>query len=326
MADDTWSAVPWEVETEGSVSVWHKNKVAYTPNANQLQNLDIWIPASSDDSPLPCALPTNQGLWVIYIHGGAWRDPLVTSSSFAPTIVELKAKHPSIFSSIAGIASINYSLSPFPQHPTDPAPPKEAGMPLNASRQAMHPDHIVDVLKGLAYLQSKAGFGSNYILLGHSCGATLAFQVAMSHSNWGASAMDLQVAKPKVIIGLNGLYDMPKLIREPGEKHLHLKAAYEGFTRLAFGDDEKVWGAMSPISVGHWKNEWVEGEKVVFVQSHEDTLVPYWQTKDMQEKFISSKSEALVVEELGANGDHNELWSKGERLAEIVVEVVNSLK
>lgn len=328
MATDAWASVPWENESDGEVSLWHKHKVPYTPNANALQNIDVWIPTAGEvaqEVPKDSELPVQGGLWVIYIHGGAWRDPLVTSSSFAPTVKELASKHYSIFSKIAGIVSINYSLSPHPHHPSDPTPPKDPNQPLDPSRQAKHPDHIVDVLTALSYLQSKAGFGNNYVLLGHSCGATLAFQVAMSHSKWGSKAVALGVSKPKVIIGLNGLYDMPTLIREPGEKHAAMKGPYEAFTRLAFGDDEKVWQSMCPISVGDWKAEWEEASKAFLVQSKEDSLVPYWQLVDMQEKFVESKAKAVEVKELEASGDHNELWQKGDRLAEIVVDVVKSL-
>lgn len=189
----------------------------------------------------------------------------------------------------------------------------------------MHPDHIVDVLTGLAFLQKKAGFGSNYVLLGHSCGATLAFQAAMDHQKWGSRATDLQVAKPVAIVGLNGLYDMPKIILTPGEKHEYLKAAYEDFTRLAFGDNKEVWRTMCPISVENWSDEWREGKKLVFVQSHEDQLVPYWQTVEMMAAIESSKSVELEIKELAASGLHNGLWEEGDRLAEIIVDVVASL-
>ncbi|TVY80600.1 Kynurenine formamidase [Lachnellula suecica] len=312
MASDTWSTVAWEVENEGAVTVWHKRGVPYTPNANRLQNIEIWIPAPKDtpqEAPESSSFPISKGVWVIYIHG----------------VKELAAQHSSIFSAVAGIASINYSLSPHPQHPTDPAPPKDASKPLDPSRQAKHPDHIIDVLSGLSYLQSKARFGNNYVLLGHSCGATLAFQVAMSHAKWGPEASSLRVAKPKAIVGLNGLYDMPTLIHEPGDKHAGLKAVYEAFTRLAFGDDEEVWNKISPISVNRWKEEWEEAIRIVFVQSHEDNLVPYWQLVDMRKKLMASKADAVEVKELEASGDHNELWQKGSRLAEIVLEVVRSL-
>ncbi len=43
-------------------------------------------------------------------------------------------------------------------------------------------------------------------------------------------------------------------------------------------------------------------------------------------KLISvSKADSLEVVELDATGDHDGLWEKGDRLAEIGVEVVTSL-
>lgn len=328
MGTDAWASIPWEVETEGDVTTWHKRQVPYIPQANSLQNLDIWISTPRDrakEAPAPSEFPAQKGPWIIYIHGGAWRDPFVTSSSFEPTIKELIAKHPPILSKIAGFASINYSLSPHPMHPSSPSPPKEPGQPSDPSRLEKHPRHILDVLTALSYLQSKAGFSNNYVLLGHSCGATLAFQVAMSASKWGSDAESIKVSKPGAIVGLNGLYDMPELIREPGAKHAALQAVYEAFTRLAFGDDKKVWNIISPISVSKWNSEWVEGQKVVFVQSREDSLVPYWQLEEMRNKMLESKAEGLEIVELSAKGDHNELWQHGDRLAEIVIEVLNSL-
>lgn len=60
-------------------------------------------------------------------------------------------------------------------------------------------------------------------------------------------------------MGLNGLYDMPTLIADPGERHAAFKPTYESFTRLAFGDDEKddenAWSEISPVSVSDWKSE-----------------------------------------------------------------------
>ena len=67
------------------------------------------------------------------------------------------------------------------------------------------------------------------------------------------------------------------------------------------------------------------GSKAVIVQSHEDSLMSYPQLVDMWEKVLESKAEGLEVMELEATGDHHELWQKGERSAEIVVEVAKSL-
>jgi acetyl esterase/lipase len=295
-----------------TANAWTLTTVPYKPNANRLQTVDIWFPPDSE----------SRAAWVIYIHGGAWRDPLVLSDSFAATVSHLEPTA----SKIAGIASINYSLSPHPHHPTQPSPPKDLEQEtVDKSRVATHPDHIFDVLTALGFLQMKYGFGNNYVLIGHSCGATLALQVAMDHKRWVDECWGLEVAKPKVVIGLNGLYDMPKLIHKPGEKHQKLAPVYTAFTKLAFGLDEKVWHDISPSSVDDWAKEWKEGKKIILAQSSEDSLVPYCQTEDMLKQLNASKSGKLQVQEVPATGDHNFIWEEGQRLADIIIEAIDKL-
>ena len=95
---------------------------------------------------------------------------MVTSTSFKATESILREKG----LPIAGFASISYRLSAHPNHPQDPinTDPKDF-------QDAKHPGHIDDVEAALAFLQNTYGFGGRYILVGHSCGATLAFQAVM---------------------------------------------------------------------------------------------------------------------------------------------------
>lgn len=322
-----WDSAPWQEcrpsSFAGSVRrAWHKHQIPYIPGANALQHLDVWIPAGPSSSP-PDDLALLQGTWVIYIHGGAWRDPAVTSSSFEPTLEKLFKSHDSILSKVAGFASISYTLSPYPNHPSDPSPPKDPKVPVDNSRMGRHPDHILDVLRALSFLQAKGGFGDNYVLLGHSCGATLAFQVLEDLARWGAEAQRLELVKPKTVIGLNGLYDLPTLIRDPGEKHAAWKWIYEELTRGAFGDDEKTWYEASPVSVKDRVREWGQKDGRVFlVQSKEDSLVPYRQLEDFLSSWQSSRASGVEVTELPASGDHDEMWEKADRMAEIVAEVL----
>lgn len=111
---------------------------------------------------------TQDSLFIVYIHGGAWRDPAIDATSFAK-LESLLLKHESI-KHVAGLASMNYRLSPYPSHPTDPS------NPADPARNVKHPDHINDVLAAILYLQDKYCFEERYILVGHSCGATLAMQ------------------------------------------------------------------------------------------------------------------------------------------------------
>lgn len=184
----------------------------------------------------------------------------------------------------------------------------------------------------------------NYVLLGHSCGATLAFQVLMDVARWSSSSSSSssvseettptttgaapirKVSKPVAVIGLDGLYDLPGLIKDPGEKHARWIPEYEAFTRFAFGDDEQTWYDVSPISVKDWVGEWGRNDgKVVLVQSKDDTLVPYRQLKGMYHALKPSIAAGLDVFELPASGDHDELWQTGDQIAGIIVEVVDRL-
>ena len=139
-----------------------------------LQSHTVYVPSSAD------AHSQIKKYWIIYLHGGYYRDPLITSSTFNPLLSTL-LHHPTISKSvspqIAGYASINYRLSPHPEFPQDPD--KTSNYEL---RNAKHPDHINDVLTAIADLQRRYGFESNYVLIGHSVGATLALQTALAQS------------------------------------------------------------------------------------------------------------------------------------------------
>lgn len=324
-------SIPWADAGES----WHKSRVPYLPNSTYLHTLDLWVPkagngADADASAAPPAaseIPHRAGTWIIYIHGGAWRDPLVDSSSFEATALKIMSASKNDASMIAGIASLNYPLSSHPNHPTHPAPPQDPSLPVDMARTAKHPDHILAVLSALAYLQDSLHVAHDYLLSGHSCGATLAFQAVMDSQRWAVSSGEQKVLapavrKPKVIVGLNGLYDLPRFIRQPDSSHAALGPVYSDFTKGAFGDDDEVWRQVCPTIVEDWGKEWPEGELIVLVQSREDGLVPYSQTEIMKKRLAEVSS--IRVLELDADGDHNDLWKKGDRLAEILLQAMKA--
>ena len=66
---------------------------------NILQSYEVYIPEADGK---PQDVPTGQKYWIIYIHGGYFRDPAVTSSSFYPALELLASEkhhqhHPHIF-------------------------------------------------------------------------------------------------------------------------------------------------------------------------------------------------------------------------------------
>ena len=182
-----------------ATETWPKYEkgIPYSEDSS-LNTLDICIPRrpSPEDS---------KRLWIVCIHGGAWRDPEIDASSFETTQDRLLASP--LADNITGYASINYRLSPYPSHPTNPSDPSDP------ARNAKHPDHINDVLTAMLYLQETYHFRDQYILVGHSCGATLALQVAMKRY-WGSQyestfALELNVEPPRAVVGLEGIYDIP---------------------------------------------------------------------------------------------------------------------
>ncbi|KAJ5880779.1 uncharacterized protein N7473_011832 [Penicillium subrubescens] len=292
------------------------------------------------------ATPLEQhkdGYWVIYIHGGAWRDPTITAESIEPTQSNLQAS-PEL--PITGLASIEYRLSAHPNHPQD-----KATTPPEQYRNAKHPDHIRDVEAALAFLQNTYNFGQRYILVGHSCGATLAFQAVMGavagHReqlfNGSADESDQETepvtsspeplpprlsAHPTAIVGVAGIYDLRQIV----ETHRDI-SEYRRFVEGAFGADELLWDAVSPAQMvgsrgveGGWKT----GRLVVLAHSKDDELVDQGQLETMREalrawedrKAQVSKQELTSndrrVQVLSLTGEHDEAWSKGEELARAV--------
>ncbi|KAJ5160428.1 uncharacterized protein N7482_007432 [Penicillium canariense] len=285
----------------------------------------------------------EDGYWVIYIHGGAWRDPTITAESIEPTQSILRAS-PGL--PIAGFASIEYRLSPHPNHPQDKATttPKEY-------RGAMHPDHIRDVEAALAFLQNTYGFGQRYILVGHSCGATLAFQAVMGavaghREQWfngdasdpdavaepiSSSPLPLPprlTAHPTAIVGVAGIYDLRRIV----DTHSDI-SEYRKFVEGAFGADRLLWDSVSPaqmIGSRGVEGGWKAGRLVVLAHSMDDELVDQGQHEVMQEALREWEAAKAQVpkQELTANdrrvhvlpitGGHDEAWIKGEELARAV--------
>ena len=92
--------------------------------------------------------------------------------------MEILSSNSSLQKSICGFASINYRLSPYLDHPQNPSTADDP------ARNAKHPDHVVDVSKALAFLENKYNISSGYLLVGHSAGATLAFQIQETCENF----------------------------------------------------------------------------------------------------------------------------------------------
>ncbi|KAI5780480.1 Alpha/Beta hydrolase protein [Geopyxis carbonaria] len=229
-------------------------------------------------------------LWVVFIHGGAWRDPLITSSAAAPLFQHLVS---SPLLPNTNYASLSYRLSPHPDHP-------------NPDNTAQHPDHLTDVLAALAHLRTHHAL-SRFVLVGHSAGATLAFQ------SLPALSLSATLTPPLAIFGIEGIYDLPDLIAE--------YPSYRSFVSGAFGDDTDTWPQVGQDAAGY-------RGLVVLCHSDEDELLSWRQTEGMkevvEERLGPSMRGGGGVRVVKLGGGHDEVLL-GERLAGVVGRYVKEL-
>ncbi|KAG5294837.1 esterase/lipase domain containing protein [Histoplasma ohiense] len=291
---------------------------------NILQEISVYYPRSG---PQP---DPSSSVWIIYIHGGAWRDPAITSISFEPTLDALASDCDSqTLQRVAAFASIDYRLSANPNFPQDPTSTEPTDL-----RCAIHPDHLNDVRNAIAYLQNKFEFRERYILVGHSCGATLAFQTVMGSvlnaESKRSEATELNIELPIAIVGVAGIYDL-RLLRDTFKDIV----IYQEFIKAAFGSDEKLWDGVSPARVEGQtsiENWWANGRLAVLAHSEADELVDVGQLRTMA-KVIGKWRAAgtrglprnlLLLDDL--KHSHDEIWSKGDELAQVIAKTVFELQ
>jgi kynurenine formamidase len=138
-------------------------------------------------------------------------------------------------------------LRPAADHGAPPAPYDAIrDNHTDPAREAVHPQHVSDVLHGLALLRSYGLTDQSYILSGHSCGACLAFQAILQPPRHYGLDHLTDAPCPAAMLGLNGLYDLPALVHGLGGSHEHLRDDYERMLSHAFAADQRTWPAASP--------------------------------------------------------------------------------
>ncbi|KAI8625125.1 alpha/beta-hydrolase [Xylariaceae sp. FL1651] len=321
------------VQRRESMATSLKYTLHHYGSTNYLQKVGVWE-----------VDPSNQSkYWIVYIHGGAWRDPRVALESFAPSINHILGTSAAASGDksgdvIAGFASIDYRLSPHPAFPQDPAT-----TPADEYRGARHPDHLDDVRAALVFLQRTYGFGGNYVLVGHSAGGALAFQLlatspSPSPSSPASSGPSASIAAaaaaaaahpvlPAAIVCFEGLYDFSGINARYG-------GAYAPFFAAAFGEEPEAWDAAAPIKfAGSYAEKWPGKSFVLLGSSPDDVLVDELEAEGMARRlrdkdgFRELGEEGEEEERGGENrllwlkdleGDHDEIWQDGEHVARIV--------
>ena len=310
---DAAGGLPPDLQEMATDDPWpqYRTNVQYS-NASSLNTLQICFPRPTTTS--------HKQIWVIFVHGGAWLDPEIDASSFDKT-QELLLQMPEV-ERIAAFASINYRLSPDPTRATNPS------LPEDHARNAKHPDHINDLLAALLHLQETYAFDDRYLLVGHSCGATMALQVAMSRkwtsNDASTTTKTFKLIPPMAILGVEGLYDLPALV----DYHKDTPE-YLSFVTNAFGSDRAIWAGASPVNA-HYETSWPDGRLVVLAHSREDELVE-WEQVELQQKALQAQGwesgkGVRRVELIELRGKHDEVWEDGKELARAIQLAVQEMK
>ena len=193
----------------------------------------------------------------------------------------------------------------------------------------MHPGHLEDVESAIGFLCNSYEM-RNYILVGHSAGATLALQLLACS------------VFAKGIVCLEGIYDLPQLVKEYPN--------YRGFVEGAFGtvsaedneigDEEEesyngtqlhpwamVSPAMSPVCrrFAFFFGADAFPGRIFLVHSEQDELLSQKQTMLMQKAFSRIYSSSARVETItGQFGGHDEVLTD-ERVWNIIGGLVREV-
>ena len=317
------------------VTVLAAKGVSYVPDANRLQNLNIYLPDTPEAAnlvgkPATSLLTEDNGdvvHYLVHIHGGAWRDPQLNAESIEPAVAHAYSRPDGRYR-LKAIASINYTISQFPTHSTQPYDLIQSHG-SDPAREAVHPQHVKDVLDGLRFLKTLGIAEHSYILSGHSCGACIAFQaILQSPAYYGLNTADGPC--PAAMVGLNGLYDLPALVNDLGASHEHLGREYRTILSNAFGKDEAIWADSSPArfdpsGVAERVRDGLAPHLILIDQSPEDQLVPMNQV-DRFEAHLSESKAISVIRGTRCIGGHAAPWEQGLILWASVQDTLTRLR
>ncbi|ODQ64238.1 alpha/beta-hydrolase [Nadsonia fulvescens var. elongata DSM 6958] len=150
----------------------------YMPSPNPFHTLDIYFPAAG-------LSPSTK--WLIFLHGGYWRDANQSKDVGAHVLTRMPVHW-------AG-ASIDYRLSP----------------------EILHPDHLTDVTKAMTFLRTAYGI-HDAVIVAHGAGACIGFQYLAARLSLGETWI-------KRIVGSGGVYDLVDVgIHNPEYKQYILEA------------------------------------------------------------------------------------------------------
>lgn len=214
---------------------------------------------------------------------------------------------------VRGFISIDYRLSPY----QDEFPQSLDQTPSSEQRAAQHPDHAHDARSAMDFLSQRFDLDDKYILIGHSAGAMLAFQLLMGNAPWQLQS-SVPLPKPAAIIGISGIYDLVNL------NHRY-DGNYAGFISNAFGDDQELWNSASPAQYhdSFAQSLLPRDTPLVLAISPSDGLLDLAETATMADKLRADGFEPAIVDDL--QGEHDFVWQDGAQIATLVKGVLAEL-
>ncbi|KAK1960721.1 alpha/beta-hydrolase [Colletotrichum sublineola] len=271
----------------------------YQYGPNVLQTYDVYTRSTSENSSA-----SADKYWLIWIHGGFYRDFAQNSTGVNAAIASLEANSPDVLADqVAGIASLNYRLSALPGVQPN-------NTPANERQNARWPDHMNDAVAALKDLNKRHPIDGNYVLSGHSVGAQISFFTALE------TLRDPAVPKPAAILGISGIYDYPHLhVTHPGYDYLVLNAMRE---------DQLV--EASPAKVNAERYMALGSKAFILAHSRDDGLVPWDQAEAMKATLDSLPELRNKTHFIELQGAHNDIWKNGVALAKAFTETLALLK
>ncbi|KAI9032828.1 Alpha/Beta hydrolase protein [Phycomyces nitens] len=214
---------------------------------------------------------------MVFVHGGAW-------------VSEDKSDHVDLglaWTKLGMVVAIpNYKLSP-----------------REYTRESIvHPAHCNDIAKAIKYLAETVAKDRPIYISGHSAGAHIITTLLLDPVYSIAPLV-------KGAVGIDGIYDIPLLLRT--------FPSYISFIKAAFGDDDKKYLEYSPVSK---TPVLCRLPPVIIVHSMGDKLVDYPQAQAM---FEHLKPLTKVTIDTSVSGDHYAMLNTPE-LANLIGAFVNS--
>src|SRR5262245_15003989 len=208
-----------------------KRDIPYTKNADKLQTLDVYSPASAKNLPV-----------VVWIHGGGWQAGDKAEVYVKPQVLNGKGF---VF------VSINYRLLPKVDMGT-------LTRDVAKSIRWVH-DHITE----------HGGDPKRLLIMGHSAGAQLAALICTDERYLKEEGLSFAIIKGCVPVD-GDTYDIPAMIEvaETRQKAHGLPLPKFGH-RIKFGDDPEKHKAFSAVThIG--KNKGIPPFFILYVAGHPD--------------------------------------------------------